>query len=282
MKKIIVLFLIIIVFYSCKRIEKEYYPDGKLKVEAQYKDNFLNGNYKEYYQNGNLAVEENYKNGKLEGIKKVYFENGNIEWEAIYKEGVEDGLHKKYSGKGILLLEAYFKNGKQDGLTKSYYEDGLLESKQEYKNDIPNGKALFYYTNGQLKMDAIVDNDETIYYKKYDEQGNLLKEWRFVSIEVPSDTINLSDTYTARIKIYGPLPEDTMYFQTQLYYKDNNGVRELKEDWHTFAFINGEASYTYKPDTLGVHLLCVYVNKKDALRRSYGERYFFVVDKSKI
>ena len=51
-------------------VKKEYFDNGKLKAEWQYRDGQLDGTSKEYYPFGELAKEWNYKNGKLESISK--------------------------------------------------------------------------------------------------------------------------------------------------------------------------------------------------------------------
>jgi antitoxin component YwqK of YwqJK toxin-antitoxin module len=41
-----------------------------------------------YYPDGKKKLELNYKNGKLNGMSKEYFENGKLKAEWHYKEGV--------------------------------------------------------------------------------------------------------------------------------------------------------------------------------------------------
>ena len=42
---------------------------------------------REYYENGQIWYEGNYKDGKREGKWTEYYENGQIEWEENYKDG---------------------------------------------------------------------------------------------------------------------------------------------------------------------------------------------------
>ena len=44
---------------------------------------------KEYYPNGKIKIEEPYKNGKLDGTAKAYDENGKIIHQATFKNGEE-------------------------------------------------------------------------------------------------------------------------------------------------------------------------------------------------
>ena len=44
---------------------KEYYTDGKVKIEETYKNNLLDGLYKEYDEKGKLLLSLNYQNGSI-------------------------------------------------------------------------------------------------------------------------------------------------------------------------------------------------------------------------
>ena len=61
-----------------------------------------NGKFKNYYENGNLKREGEYKEGKYNGKIKNYYENGNLKKEAYAKEGKYDGKIKEYYENGNL------------------------------------------------------------------------------------------------------------------------------------------------------------------------------------
>jgi antitoxin component YwqK of YwqJK toxin-antitoxin module len=44
---------------------------------------------KEYYENGKLRAEVNFKDGKQDGVTKLYDEEGALRSEYTYKDGVE-------------------------------------------------------------------------------------------------------------------------------------------------------------------------------------------------
>tara|TARA_B100000586_G_scaffold212907_1_gene159924 strand:- start:51 stop:551 length:501 start_codon:yes stop_codon:yes gene_type:complete len=74
--------------FKKKGIVKEYYKSGKLKQEANYKNDKLEGILKYYYESGQLEKELNYKNDKLEDISKYYYESGQIKSEIIFKNDI--------------------------------------------------------------------------------------------------------------------------------------------------------------------------------------------------
>ena len=58
---------------------KEYYDDGKLKSEGQYKSNQRVGAWKYYFKSGKTEQEGAYDDkGRLNGKWKWYFEDGKM------------------------------------------------------------------------------------------------------------------------------------------------------------------------------------------------------------
>ena len=55
----------------------------------------------DYYENGQIMTEENYKDGNLDGIYNFWYENGQKKIEAYFK----DGKHTKWT--------EWHKNGKK-------------------------------------------------------------------------------------------------------------------------------------------------------------------------
>jgi len=68
-------------------LQKDYYEDGKLKMELNYKNGKPEGLGRSYYPNGKVFIEENYKNGERDGVAKAYDENGKLLQQATFKNG---------------------------------------------------------------------------------------------------------------------------------------------------------------------------------------------------
>ena len=51
------------------------------------KETLKNGLHTEYFENGQLEIEENYKDGKEDGTVTWWYENGQIKSEGNYKDG---------------------------------------------------------------------------------------------------------------------------------------------------------------------------------------------------
>ena len=92
--KISIITLLTLFIYNCGEnlIEevKKRYDDGKLKVVEYYKkvgDNQELVRIREYYEDGQISGEANFKDNKKDGKWTFYNEDGSIYKVAEYKDG---------------------------------------------------------------------------------------------------------------------------------------------------------------------------------------------------
>ena len=191
-----------------KCIQKGYYNDKKLayiregKLIEDY--NLLpNGKYVEYYKNGNIKLQGNYKKGRRDGEFKTFLKNGKSAGSVIYKDGkiIKSTLIKAMKDNASFslvtdityildtshtikkvdfengLLKTYFifdKNGVSNGNSIEYYEEGNIKSIIPFKNNIVDGLTISYYENGNIKEEVHYKNDKMNgEAKSYDENGKL-------------------------------------------------------------------------------------------------------------
>jgi antitoxin component YwqK of YwqJK toxin-antitoxin module len=143
---------------------KEYFPNSsKVKVKVEISNSQRHGKFIEYYENGNLAFETQYKNGIQFGPSHSYYDNGNLSQSYNLNEIVSDEMIKNLNGKrhgriieyhknGNISFESQFKNGIQFGLTNSYYENGIIYRSFHIEDDISDEIVYEYYTTGKLKF----------------------------------------------------------------------------------------------------------------------------------
>lgn len=111
---------------------RRYYDDGRLWVEASFKNGVRDGAYVEYFRNGKKAREGLYANGKEEGLFTLYFESGAKEEEAEYRSGAPDGLFVAYREDGTKKTEGRRCGGAQCGVWRTYDERGQLEGEVDF------------------------------------------------------------------------------------------------------------------------------------------------------
>ena len=185
-------------YYSNK--ELAYIKEGKLTENL---DVLANGKYTEYYKNGKIKIQGNYKEGRRNGEFKTFLKNSKSAGSVIYKDGkiikstliksmkdnasfspisyVNYDLDTSYSiGKVDFpnkLLKTYYmynKKGVLNGDSIKYYEEGNIQSIVPYKNNLVEGLIITYYENGNIKEEVHYKNDKMNgEAKSYDENGKL-------------------------------------------------------------------------------------------------------------
>ena len=256
--KLLVGVILIVFFYGCTEVKKEYYENGNFKSELPLKGDVVNGIAKYYYEDGALKKEVSYVNGVKSGLIKKYFHDGSLNWECFYENNKYNGLYKEYTSQGVLILESSLKMGEQDGLTKAYYPNGNIKSVSEYKNGVQVGEFKEYYSSGKILMFALFEEGAPVYYKEYDEKSELQKEVRLIKI-TPSDTIvHKGDVYKAKIKVYGP--SDNMVIRGDVL----TSMVTVQVDLPEIPSQNGEAVFEAIAEKTGVYYLNVqvYVGKE--------------------
>ncbi len=158
---------------------KHFYKNGKLKLEAGYKDNELDGAYASYHFNGQLQESIKYQNGKREGKYIFFDEKGNKLKEATYLNGLMEGsffswypggnlestllfkqglLHSnesspacvKYRETGVIAEVQNYSNGQREGLFSEYYPSSQLSYRVLYRKGLKEGKEEYFSEDGRL------------------------------------------------------------------------------------------------------------------------------------
>ena len=167
-----------------KCIKKGYYNNKQLAyiIEGELvKDlNLLqNGKYIEYYKNGKIKVQGNYKAGRRDGEFKTFLKNGKSAGYVIYKDGkiIKSTLVKTMKDNASFspVTDIYYKLEDSHTLRKVDYENGLLKTYFIYNKDgIPDGESVEYYENGNIDEEVNYKNNKMNgEAKSYDENGKL-------------------------------------------------------------------------------------------------------------
>lgn len=109
----------------------------------------LDGKGIEYFENGQIKEEANFKLGQVDGKRTMYYTSGELWQELTFKDGKLEGLQKIYCKNGQLHGESTYKDGKEDGDWVVYYANGQVQEKGQYKDGKRVGEWKFYDKNGQ-------------------------------------------------------------------------------------------------------------------------------------
>src|SRR5688572_8808778 len=152
---------------------KEFYPDQKVKTEAIYYDDKLNGPFKYYAVDGSVKKVEMYKDGvlvidqtadvKLE-IERDYHNNGRVKSSVNIIDGRKQGVYREYDRQGTITASKVYRSDEvigegivdgsmlYQGPWKFFYPGGALKSEGNYKDGKREGLWKFYYENGKLEQ----------------------------------------------------------------------------------------------------------------------------------
>ncbi len=130
-----------------------YHPNGKLAVEAPYRDGKLDGVLRSYDENGKLRETVGYLDGEEEGFSIVYFENGRRKSRETYRRGVLNGVSETWDEKGKLRRQIPYENGQVHGVYKSFDEMGVIEEDMNFVRGIRNG-TYHRYAFGKVVFEA--------------------------------------------------------------------------------------------------------------------------------
>jgi len=166
---------------------KEFYEEGTLLSEGNYKEGKPVGEWKYFYPDGKLEETGKYTNtGKLQGTWKWFNQTGKLMQESEFDKGVHEGMFTEYNEEGNIVQEGDYINGLEDGpwlmISGDYKErgtfhDGLktgtwhgyylykkdslssvMDSLPSYVgnfvDDNPDGKHTYFWNTGKLKEEG--------------------------------------------------------------------------------------------------------------------------------
>ena len=144
-------------------VQHEYYPNGKVKREASFRDGKKEGVWREFDENGNVINSQTYKKDVLVG-------QGIID-----TDGKRRGLFKEFYPDNSLRAEGVFVDGQRSGEWKFYYQDGKVQEIGNYTEGQPDGPWTWYYDNGQKQIEEqFFKGQVNGPYVEYDSKGNTI------------------------------------------------------------------------------------------------------------
>ncbi len=158
-----------------------YYENGKIKSEAFYHDEVLNGIVKDYDINGNIICEEFYNDGKLDGavVKHIYKESvKNICIRGLQKVENKVNNHKSYSYSELLHDDLF--------LNKEIKEE---ENKKRRPRDIQIFRKNQFSDFGSILSDEVEE-----------DKGELEEQFSNTNFSEHKNMMNDEDPFIRKIK----------------------------------------------------------------------------------
>lgn len=111
---------------------RQYYDDGGLYIEEQFRAGERDGAFVEYYRGGAKARSGSFARGRKTGLWIVWSAIGAREEEAEFREGVPHGRFTSYWPNGAKKTEGRRCAGAQCGTWRSYDDRGGLVGSGDY------------------------------------------------------------------------------------------------------------------------------------------------------
>ena len=152
----------------------DYYANGQIRYDGQFKNNNCQGEFKYYDEQGNLKATNTYDKTGEKALNKTYAPNGTLIATGYYVNQKKNGEWRYYSREnGVLILVEENRNGKAHGSSKVYYETGVLMMERQFVDDKLEGPARIYYHSGALKDEGnYLQGEKTGIWKAYNEDGD--------------------------------------------------------------------------------------------------------------
>lgn len=142
-------------------VSLSYHPNGKVAVEAPYKNGKLDGVFKSFYENGNPWQTIGYRDGIEDGISTDYYENGMKKTCEVYKAGVLDGMSEQFNERGLVWRKIPYVNGQVHGVAKVYDELGALKEEMTFEYGLRNGPYR-RYNKGVKVLEAVFEKNRCV------------------------------------------------------------------------------------------------------------------------
>ncbi len=226
---------------------KEYDKDGSLLNAAKYVNGEKQMNVTElqaldvkteYYPSGKIRIKATYKDDKPEGVWREYNEEGEVERSFIYKNGT-------VIGEGIIT-----EKGEKNGSWKEYYDSGDLKAEGDYSNDIKIGEWKYYHKNGKIEQIGSYDDKGSPegQWKWYYPSGVLLREESYYEGKpdgISTEYDELGGIITKGEYIGGEKEGKWFYELGDHREEGSYSVGDMHGDWK-FFFMDGSLSYEGK------------------------------------
>ena len=143
---------------------------GKVISLIPYKDGLMHGVVYNWWPNGNLRGEANFKLGKPNGGRREWHLNGKMSFEGGY-----GGATRRWNNKGQIKDSTVLDNEGSGMIFKWDFLGRFLESECPIVNNRKNGTKKVYYSNGKIRKLENYRDGKFISEQCFNKEGSRIK-----------------------------------------------------------------------------------------------------------
>ena len=144
---------------------------NSIKEIYTYKNYKLEGLYQEYFENGNIRLEIEYKDGIKNGFWKKYFRQGGLMYEINYIDDKYDGEWREYWFPNVLREYSTYKNGKKIGESFSFFVCPNFSNQRNTNRENP----IYMHKNCNCKNRGLSQINIKYDYSKILREGDIIQ-----------------------------------------------------------------------------------------------------------
>lgn len=139
---------------------KDFYPNGQMRYEGEFKNDKCRGTFRYYDEQGNLKATNEFDKSGERALNKTFAPNGRVVATGYYVNQKKEGEWKYYDkSSGQMLLVEDNKDGKVEGWSRLYNpNNGVLAEETQYVGGQPEGQCRKYSDTGTLLMECQYHN----------------------------------------------------------------------------------------------------------------------------
>ena len=117
--------------------------DASVRIREPYEEGKLQGCARNYYSNGQISEEVEWKQNMKEGAWKQYYLNGTQRLSGMHKDGLLHGTYEVYHSNGKIKIRGSYLENKSQGTWYFYDEEGEVIYALEYLNGAPANREKY-------------------------------------------------------------------------------------------------------------------------------------------
>ena len=164
-------------YFFENNILKIYDPILGIAIEESFTPSSMN---REYYPNGQLKMECYYRLGELHGPSRFYNEQGVCLSESWFYLNQKEGKVIRSYGSGKIYSIERFLRGLIHGKQEFYYESGINKTIMNYDQGLLDGKVLLFWSHGKIKREcSFIKGKRDDFDRIWNERGVLIDEGEY-------------------------------------------------------------------------------------------------------